>query len=373
MFDWPGRKASGPVSPARFPAMLLGVEDAEPPRGYTARAREAMERNPVASRAVRLLAEAAGSAPLTIAGGDGVAALLARPNERLSGAAMMERLAAHLLLHGNAYVNAALDGGGRPAELHVLAPDRVRIETDASGWPCGFLYRGGAAEVPLPAGGEEGPGVLHIRTLSPLDDLYGLGALDAAAGAIAAHNEAARWNRALLKNAARPSGALMFDSGDGSALSTEQFARLRSEMEEGFSGAARAGRPLLLEGGLTWQPLSLSPADMDFAEGQRTAARDIALALGVPPMLLGLPGDNTYSNYAEANRALWRLSVLPMAGRICEALTGWLQGWWPDARVSVDLDKVPALAADRALMWERVSKADFLTPEEKKRVLGLAE
>ena len=84
-------------------------------------------------------------------------------------------------------------------------------------------------------------------------------------------------------------------------------------MEAQFAGAGNAGRPLLLEGGLKWQAMSLTPADMDFAGLKAAAAREIALAFGVPPMLLGLPGDATYANYREANRALWRLTVLPMA------------------------------------------------------------
>src|SRR3546814_1188179 len=87
-------------------------------------------------------------------------------------------------------------------------------------------------------------------------------------------------------------------------------------MAAGFQGAANAGRPMLLEGGLKWQSLSLTPADMDFTETKAAAAREIALAFGVPPMLLGLPGDNTYANYQEANRALWRLTILPLVTKI---------------------------------------------------------
>ena len=57
--------------------------------------------------------------------------------------------------------------------------------------------------------------------------------------------------------------------------------------------------------------MSMSPKDMDFIEAKHVAAREIALALGVPPMLLGIPGDNTYSNYQEATRTFWRSTVLP--------------------------------------------------------------
>ena len=213
------------------------------------------------------------------------------------------------------------------------------------------------------------PEVIHLRLAHPLDDHYGLGCLGAAAGAIAVHNAASGWNRALLDNAARPSGALVYDPGDGSTLTRDQFDRLRAEMEAGFAGAANAGRPMLLEGGLKWQALSLSPADMDFAGMKAGAAREIALAFGVPPMLLGLPGDATYANYREANKALWRLSVLPMAGRILGGLTDGLKAWWPDARAAVDLDRVPALAEERQALWASVTAADFLTSEEKRQMV----
>ena len=94
---------------------------------------------------------------------------------------------------------------------------------------------------------------------------------------------------------------------------------MKAELEASFQGArtllARlrhdAGRPLLLEGGLDWKSMSMSPRDMDFLEAKHTAAREIALAIGVPPMLLGIPGDNTYSNMAEANRAFWRGLISP--------------------------------------------------------------
>jgi phage portal protein BeeE len=120
---------------------------------------------------------------------------------------------------------------------------------------------------------------------------------------VAIHNAATSWNKALLDNAARPSGALVYDSGkDGAVLSAEQFARLKAEMEAAYQGAINAGRPMLLEGGLKWQALSMTPAEMDFVALKASAAREIALAFGVPPMLLGLPGDNTYANYKEAKQ-----------------------------------------------------------------------
>ena len=128
---------------------------------------------------------------------------------------------------------------------------------------------------------------------------------------------------------------------------------------------------MLLEGGLKWQALSLTPADMDFVGLKAAAAREIALAFGVPPMLLGLPGDNTYANYREANRSLWRLTILPLAGKLFGALAQGLQPWWPEVAIGVDVDRVPELSEDRERLWTMVAGADFLSTEEKRKVVGL--
>jgi HK97 family phage portal protein len=279
----------------------------------------------------------------------------------------------HLLLHGNAFVQLLCDGEGVPVELFALRPERVSIEADATGWPAAYVYKVGEAKSRYAARDGLGrPSIVHIKTLHPLDDHYGLGCLGAAAGAVAIHNAAMRWNKALLDNAARPSGALVFDPGDGSALSNEQYTRLRDEMEAGFQGAANAGRPMLLEGGLRWQAMSLSPTDMDFIALKAAAARDIALAFGVPSMLLGLPGDATYANYREANRALWRLTILPMLDKILSGISAALGAWWPGVELRVDLDLVTALAEDRERLWAQVAGADFLSVEEKRAMLGFS-
>ena len=190
------------------------------------------------------------------------------------------------------------------------------------------------------------------------------------------HNAASAWNKALLDNAARPSGALVYSAAGGN-LSEEQFERLKQELDENYRGAKNAGRPLLLEGGLDWKSLSLSPKDMDFIEAKHSSARDIALAFGVPPMLLGIPGDNTYSNYAEANRALYRQTVLPMAARLCEAIASWLAPAFGQESGQVlalvpDLDQVSALAAERESLWARVNTAGFLSDDEKRAAVGYA-
>ncbi|MDR2857820.1 MAG: phage portal protein [Novosphingobium sp.] len=338
------------------------------PYDYGRAVKRAYLENPVAQRAVRLVAEGIAGAPLRVSD-PALAALVAATS---AGQALLETLAANLLLHGNAYVQVMKDARGHPVELFALRPDRMQVIAGADGWPAAFTYRVGEKSLTIPLLDEDAlPDLIHIRHFHPADDHYGAGCLAAADQAVAIHNAAARWNRELLDNAARPSGALVYDAGDAGGLTAEQFDRLQAELSHAFAGPANAGRPMLLEGGLTWQSLSLSPADMDFATLKAAAARDIALAFGVPPMLLGLPGDATYANYREANRALWRLTLLPLAGKILAALAEGLAPWFPEAQLAVDLDRVPALAEDRERLWAQVSGAAFLSDDEKRALLGL--
>ena len=107
-------------------------------------------------------------------------------------------------------------------------------------------------------------------------------------------------------------------------------------------------RPLLLDGGLDWKALSLSPKDMDFTESKAAAAREIALCFGVPPLVLCLPGDNTRANYQEANSAFWRQAVIPMAQRLQRAVEHWLKPAWPGLRIDYDVDRIDKPAEERA-------------------------
>ncbi len=143
-------------------------------------------------------------------------------------------------------------------------------------------------------------------------------------------------------------------------------------MEAHHQGARNAGRPMLLEGGLDWKPMGFSPSDMEFQKTKEAAAREIAIAFGVPPMLIGIPGEATYANYQEAHRAFYRLTVVPLAARVVAAVAEWLARFTGEAvDLRPDLDRVPALAGERDQHWARVGGAGFLTDAEKRAQLGL--
>jgi len=337
------------------------------PRNYAALAREGFASNAIGYRCARMIAEAAASLPwLLYEGGREVSAhplldLLRKPNAGQPGREFAEQLIGFLLVAGNAYVEK-VEIEGRVRELHALRPDRVKAVASANGWAEAYDYSVNGQSVRLP-----GANVLHLRLFNPLNDHYGLSPLEAAQRAIDTHNAASAWNKAMLDNSARPSGALVYAAGDGH-LTAEQFARLKTELEQSYQGSSNAGRPMVLEGGLDWKEMGYSPRDMEFSAAKDGAAREIALSFGVPPMLLGIPGDNTFANYMEANRGFWRQTVLPMASRMAEALTGFLCE--ANQRLAHDLDQVEALAADREALWARVGKADFLTDDEKRQAVG---
>ncbi len=347
------------------------------PRDTVSLTRTGFTGNPVGFRCVRLISEAAAALPLVLQDIERryethpVLDLMARPNAAQGRAEFLEALYGQLLLSGNGYLEAVGEGGV-PSELHVLRSDRMSIVPGADGWPAAYDYVVGGRRHRFDMTGHPDP-ICHIRSFHPQDDHYGLSPLQAAAVALDVHNSASAWSKALLDNAARPSGAIIYKGIDGQGqLSPDQYDRLVSEMEMHHQGARNAGRPMLLEGGLDWKPMGFSPSDMEFQKTKEAAAREIAIAFGVPPMLLGIPGDATYANYQEANRAFYRLTVLPLATRVAAALGYWLSGF-AGAMIELrpDLDQVPALATERDQHWKRVGEAGFLTDPEKRRLLGL--
>lgn len=354
-------------------------------RQYAPFAAEAYIRNVVAHRAMDMVGHAAASVPfrLMVTPARGarrevklhpLLSLLAAPHPQMGQGAFLHALYQYRLLSGNVFVQAVGPKGAAPRELHLLRPDRVAVIAGKAGLPAGYRYTGGNRTADYPVDAISGRScVLHIKTFHPLSDWYGLSPVEAAAYSIDQHNQAGAWNQALLQNGARPSGALVVraDGPGGGALSEDQYFRMRQQVDEQFAGPSNAGRPLLLEGGLEWREMSLSPRDMDFIESKNSAARDIALAFGVPPQLLGIPGDNTYSNLQEARLALWEQTVLPLAKTVATSLSAWLLPMFGlNGELEIDTSGVTPLAARNQIIWERLQNADFLTDNEKRAAVG---
>lgn len=353
-------------------------------RNYREFASEAYVKNVIAHRAINLIAQGAASVELSLFAQQTsglvpitqhpVLKLLGRPNPRQSQKEFFVAIYTYRQIHGNAYI--LLNDPHKPRELYVLRPDRISVTGGQSFFPERYIYKINQQEYVYPVDQLTGQAqIIHLKNFHPLADWHGLSSIEAAAYSIDQHNQAGAWNQALLQNGARPSGALIVKDSEGkpASLNEAEFTRLRMLIDESFSGAFNAGKPLLLEGGLEWREMSLSPKDMDFIEAKNSAARDIALAFGVPPQLLGIPGDNTYSNLVEARIALWEQTILPLVNDTLDYLNQWLlRPLATDLFLNCNTESVGALAQKREAVWERVQNADFMTINEKRQAVGLA-
>lgn len=200
--------------------------------------------------------------------------------------------------------------------------------------------------------------------------------MEAAAYSIDTFNQAQAWNKALLDNGARPSGAMVMTAKDGAPaeLTDEQFARLRAQIDEQYAGASKVGRPMLFEGGLEWREMSINPKDMDHLNGLWANARLIALTHDVPPQLLGIPGDSTFANFEQAQLSFWENTVLPELDGVLEYLNAWLVPQFGEGMaLPYDEDSIRALEPRRQVMFDRAAKATWLKVNEKRVMTGFDE
>lgn len=353
-------------------------------RGYHNFADEGYQKNVIAFRSINMIAVSISSIPFLLYRHNKTGKvqqryhlllkLLDHPNSNMSKAEFMESMICYRLISGNSYV--MMLGADKPNELHLLRPDRVEIIKGQYNMPLGYRYKVNNKIQDFMVNQYTGRSqILHLRTFNPLDDWYGLSPLEAASYSIDQHNQAGAWNQAMLQNGARPSGALiatMNKDGSGGKLDFEQYERLKSQIDDLYTGSANAGRPLLLEGGLEWKEMGVSPRDMDFINSKHSSARDIALAFGVPPQLLGIPGDNTYSNLVEARLALWEQTILPTLDNILDNLNRWLVPCFgPDLQLTYNKDSIEVLTLKREKLWRYVENANFMTVNEKREAFGL--
>lgn len=356
-------------------------------RDYDRFSKEAYVKNVIAHACIKMVAQGCGSIPFTLTSQDKdvkdhvLLKLLNRPNALQARSEFIEAVISYYLIAGNSYIEGVSSTGIRDAEvapdkspvleLYALRPDKMRIIPAPTALPASYEYTNGSQKVNFLVDKVTGNSqILHLKSFHPLNDWFGLSSIDPAAYSIDQHNAAGAWNQSLLQNGARPSGALIVKTESGS-LTDEQFNRLDSQLSEKYTSSKNSGRPMILEGGMEWKEMSLSPKDMDFLEMKNSSARDIALSFGVPPMLLGIPGDNTYSNMQEARLALWEDTIMPMFDHLVGELNHWLAPRFGNGLVlGYDADKINALSLRRKEKWETAQQADFITTNEKREMVG---
>ena len=300
--------------------------------------------------------------------------LLKKPNPELTGADFFTKIVSHLLLYGNSYIILNSISKNSISGLYALNPQNVEIKFQKH-IPVAYSFRSaedsGASEQLFPIDRVSRQSkLLHIKTFNPSDPHYGLSSIAAAAKAINLHHKTLEWNMSLLRNSSRPSGALVFQDGNG-YLSDEQFERLKEQFYDNFSGSLNSGKPLILEGGLKWQDTSNSEKFEKFLELKDSIARDIAIAFNVPSQLLGINGDNTYSNMQEARLALWEESIIPLLDKLSDSFSNWLSYWYGEELfIDFDRDSISCLTEKRENLWAKIADANFMTINEKRALVG---
>jgi len=343
------------------------------PRDYEHFAKEGYIENVVAYQAINKIAEAVASVTWEAFRGETkltkapILDLMTKPNPTQSGPELIEQFTAYLMIAGNGYLEG-LTVGGETREIYALRPDKMKIVPGLRGMPIRYEYGDGAKKQCWDVDPDTGKSdIHHLKLFHPTNSWYGLAPTEPSAFSIDQHNEGMKWQQALLQNSARPSGALVVDAQKGD-LSDDQFERVKAQVEAQYSGASNAGRPMLLEGGMKWQAMGLSPSDMGVIENNNAAARNICLAWGVPPQLLGIPGDNTYSNYRQARLAFWEDTVMPLLGK----LGSFMSRHFTDGEIALrpNLEKIPAIVDQRETLWKMVKENENLTVNEKRETMG---
>lgn len=339
-------------------------------RNYAAFADEGYKKNVIAYQAINKKAKAVAQIPWVLKSPDDkeivshpVLDALKSPNPSQSFKEWLEATIGFYCISGNNYWEKTENSRKNPLEFYTLRPDRMTIKVGEDGMPKAFTYKVNTEGVDWKA--EENL-IRHVKTFNPLDDTYGMSPIEAAAYSIDQHNEANRWLQGLLQNGASPSGMLINED----EMSEPAFNRLKAEIDEKYSGGSNAGRPMLLEGGLKWQQLGMSPQNMSIIESKYTSARDIALALEVPPLLLNIQGDSTYSNYKEARLAFYEETVIPLAQLFVDEFNDWNDESLKGNRFELDLNQIPAMIDKRMSLWDMADKSTDLTINERRELKG---
>lgn len=277
--------------------------------------------------------------------------LLKKPNENMSQSEFFEAYAAFLLIAGNSFVeiNKPFDNSTDAIELSIMRPDRMQVKLDTENFIEGYIYQVGDQKIFLPK-----ERVSHLKMFHPLSDFYGLSPVEPTARGIDNNNASAEWNNALLKNGARPGGALVSEH----PLSDPAYEKLQKSLETNHQGAKNAGKPLLLEGGLSWQEMSLNPRDMDFIQSKKLTTVEICAGFRVPPEIVGYAETKTYSNYQEARKALYEDAVIPCANKMRDKLNVDVVPMFGDNLVlDIELSRVEALQESQDAVYKRAGEA----------------
>lgn len=301
------------------------------------------------------------------------------------------------ILEGDTYVDATGDVTRPPIELFVINPRDITIEQDTNGFIKLFRRTIGTHTQQTEVFTRTNPSdvnsrspndrfinaanngdLLHLTNFNPRfasGNLDGMSEVQPLQLEISQYIQAGQHNLALLTNGGRPSGAFVLknEAGVNTVMSEANFERLKKDIADTTSGATNAGKILLLEGGLEWQEMSISPKDMDFKALKDAAEKQIFKTLGVPIELIMAEG-TTFGNLANVRLEFYENRILPLAKDIMMALSRFLLPRYSDTdnlELVIDEDIIDVLLPKKIIQRDSVEKSTTMTLNEKRKLLNL--
>lgn len=295
--------------------------------GKNVNERSAMQMTAVYS-CVRILAEAVAGLPLHLYrykedGGKERAIdnnlyhlLHDEPNKEMSSFIFRETLMTHLLLWGNAYAQIIRNGKGEVVALYPLMPNKMQVDRDENGELC-YIYTRSSDEAKTMEGVTvylTPRDVLHIPGLG-FDGLVGYSPIAMAKNAIGLAIATEEYGAKFFANGAAPSGVLEHPG------TIKDPSRLRENWNSTFGGSANSGKVAVLEEGMKYTPISISPEQAQFLETRKFQIDEIARIFRVPPHMVGDLEKSSFSNIEQQSLEFVKYTLDPWVIRWEQSLS----------------------------------------------------
>ena len=217
----------------------------------------------------------------------------------------------HLLLWGNAYAQVIRNGKGEVIALYPLMPDRMTVDRDSRG-RLYYEYRT-SDDDPLTSKSStvklQPPDVLHIPGLG-FDGLVGYSPIAMAKNAIGLAIAAEEYGSKFYANGATPSGILEYPG------TIKDPDKVRDSWNAGFGGSSNAHKVAVLEQGMKYTPISVSPNEAQFLETRKFRIDEIARIFRVPPHMVGDLDKSSFSNIEQQSLEFVKYTLDPWVCRI---------------------------------------------------------
>lgn len=347
--------------------------------------------NVIVFRCISLISRAAARVPLVVFRGSEdkrgekidnhwLVDLVNNPNPKTDKTMLIEAVLSFQQITGNAFLEAVtIDSDRRISELWVLPSQHMTIRHQNSAMPTAYELHVNGKKIVFPIDMNGKSDIVQFRYFNPNDMFLGMSPMEPALKSVDQHNKSGEFNAALLDNQATPSGAFIYSPKNGTdILQDKQFNRLKKEMAENMQGTSNAGIPLVLDGGLDWKQMGLSPVtDLGLIPSKRMTANEIAMAYHVPVNFVGDTTASTFNNIAEAKLELYEQAVLPNLEQFCRVMTKFAKMFDPgDWFLWYDEDAIEALEPRRAIKFDRAVKGiagALLSPNEGREMIGRAK